>query len=442
MGALPRLRNAAVWAICAAALAQCAPTRAANEVKGTKKIYSKDKAMTTANPPSTALPGPRRESVLPLSTSAAGKQAWSSALPQLATVDWPPQVVVWGDAVAVTSPLQIFLFDAKGKLLWSQEKQSGSRIALGNDRMYFKAKSTFLEAVDKAQVKTMQRGSFPGALADDVVVELFWPREKDFISVILRPGDMEAPEGDPDGPMIASETWAQKSEYNSSTGDELYQQRGETRLPPLFDPASQILSLFTTELIRINAADRKSQVKLPMPALDWSDWSVDAGEVYSLTGQTADGHKVLVAISATGKELWRWTDATLSDDWIRTQAPVRAPGGRVYVLTSGRVLAIEKGKLVWEFSALDAALKHGAKVEDGSFEIKDGRLLAKGSLRHATALSDGSLLVTGNKTLRHLGADGKQLFSVTLEEDILSEPTLDADGHIYVAGATRLMRID
>ena len=182
-----------------------------------------------------------------------------------------------------------------------------------------------------------------------------------------------------------------------------------------------------------------------MPLETLTEWSVDPGEVYTFVGYdtTSAGRvKVLLAMSADGHELWRWTDAEDAEEWAIRQPPIRGAGGRVYVLTRGRLLAIEAGKLRWHYDALSEGLKHGTHVDAGAFEIKDGRLMATGSLRHGAVLSDGSLLVTGNRTLHHIGADGRKLFAVSVDADILSPPVVDPDGHIYVATATHLVRID
>jgi hypothetical protein len=39
-------------------------------------------------------------------------------------------------------------------------------------------------------------------------------------------------------------------------------------------------------------------------------------------------------------------------------------------------------------------------------------------------------------------ATGRQVFSVTVDEDILSQPVVNGDGHVYVATAKQLIRID
>ena len=150
---------------------------------------------------------------------------------------------------------------------------------------------------------------------------------------------------------------------------------------------------------------------------------------------------MLVVFTAAGKALWHWKDDKDTDAWAASQPPIRLTGDRVCVLTEGRVLAVEAGKVVWSYDLRSEMLRHGSQIDDGSFEIKDGKLLAKAILRHGTALADGSLLLTAGKSLFHLGADGKKLFSVAVDGDILSTPVVDADGNIYVTTATHLIKI-
>ena len=106
----------------------------------------------------------------------------------------------------------------------------------------------------------------------------------------------------------------------------------------------------------------------------------------------------------------------MTNKWISVQPPIQAGGGRVYVLSEQKVLALENGKLIWTYAA-------------------EG-------LRHGTVLEDRSLLITAGKSLQHVGSNGAKIFSINTADDILSPPVVDAEGHIYVATSKQVLRID
>ncbi|MHC4862514.1 MAG: outer membrane protein assembly factor BamB family protein [Planctomycetota bacterium] len=116
-----------------------------------------------------------------------------------------------------------------------------------------------------------------------------------------------------------------------------------------------------------------------------------------------------------GEEQWRWVDREKTDRWVTDQPPIRPDSQRVYALTN--VLAIEQGNLLWEYEVKDEILRQGS------------------------SLADGSILVTAGKTIVHLDRDGKQLLSVSLENEILTPPVVDTEGNIYVATASHLVKI-
>ena len=397
--------------------------------------------MTTSSYP-ILFASPGRTSTLNATTPAKGILGWSQLIGTTSSPEWPPTVLVWGDWPVVVTPTHLTVFDSQGARLWTRERQIGTPAAVAGGHLYFKGKHRFIDAVDSRFQPVLNQAPFPGAMSAAVRVSLFWPREADFIAVLQVPGDGEVPEGSPPDTVLAQPyTTLLKNRYPTTYGDWRIDLPGELRLPPLLLPERHVMAVANTEVVRVDIERFEELSRFPLPLPDLVDWSVSADEVYTFTGYEKK-HKTLLAVTATGSVLWLWTDTADTDRWAAQQPPVRASGGRIYALTDGRVLAFEKGQLLWAFDARDAALKHGAKVDEGSFEIKDGRLLARGKLRHASALADGSLLVTGNRTLHHLSPTGRVVFQVTIDEDILSPPVVDGEGRIYIASASRLMRID
>ena len=416
-------------------LAACNPSAHSQTVIGRTQI------MTTSSYP-IRFASPGRTSALNVATPAKGILGWSQPIGTSSSPEWPPTVLDWGGRPVVVTPTHLTVFDSQGTRLWTQERQVGTPAVVFGGHLYFKGKHRFIDAVDSRFQAFLNQVPFPGAMSAAVRVSLFWPRETDFVAVLQVPGDGEVPEGSPPDTVLAQPyTTLLKNRYPTTYGDWRIDLPGELRLPPLLLPAHHVMAIATTEVVRVDVERFEELSRFPLPLPELVDWSVSADEVYTVTGYDKR-HKVLLAVASTGEVLWRWTDTADTDRWAGQQPPVRSSGDRIYALTDGRVLAFERGKLLWVFDARDAALKHGARVDEGSFEIKDGRLLARGSLRHASALADGSLLVTGNRTLHHLSPNGRVIFQVNVGEDILSPPVVDSDGHIFIASASRLMRID
>ncbi len=397
--------------------------------------------MTTSSYP-IRFASPGRTSALNATTPAKGILGWSQPIGTTSSPEWPPTVLDWGGRPVVVTPTHLTVFDSQGARLWTKERQVGTPAAVAGNHLFFKGKHRFIDAVDSHFQPFLNQAPFPGAMSASVRVSLFWPRETDFIAVLQVPGDDEVPEGSPLDTVLAQPyTTLLKNRYPTTYGDWRIDLPGELRLPPLLLPARHVMAIATTEIVRVDIERFEELSRFPLPLPELVDWSVSSDEVYAFTGYEKK-HKTLLAVAASGKVLWRWTDTADTDRWAAQQPPVRASGDRIYALTDGRVLAFENGQLLWVFDARDAALKHGARVDEGSFEIKDGHLLARGKLRHAAALADGSLLVTGNRTLYYLSPTGRVFFKVTVNEDILSPPVVDGEGRIYIASASRLMRID
>jgi len=384
---------------------------------------------------------PKRDSALPVATSAEGKVSWSCDLDKWASPDWPPTVLIWGDREVVATYSDMILIDRQGKQLWTRPNQGGSPIAIAQDCLYFKGTDLFLEALNTSDRPVITEGPFPAAMSNKVTVRLSWPREHDFIAVLYRPPEDSVADGDPPGTHLrGAETTVLRNRYETTYGDWLATYPGSPVLPPLLLPERNVLTLFIDGALRVDVEQEEDLSHFKVPLEQPLEWSVDAGEIYSVIGYQG-GRKTLLAVSGSGQELWRWTDTQDNDAWVGLQPPIHGPEGRIYVLTEGRVLAIDRGKLLWQFDARSDSLRHGAHLSEGSFQIQDGRLLAVGALRHGSALSDGSLLVTINKTLYHLSAEGREIFSVTVDGDILSPPVADDRGNIYIATASRLFQI-
>jgi hypothetical protein len=422
------------------ALAILAALSTADRTVHSQVVPKGKKHMTTNDSYPIQFASPKRDSAVPTSTSATGKVSWSCEIGKAANPTWPPTVLLWGEFELVTTYSDMVLVDRHGKRLWARPKQANSPVVIAGNTLYFKGPNHFLQAIDVTDRPVLKDAPFPSAMSEEVLVHLFWPREKDFVAVLYAPPEDSVADGDsPDTPMGGDETTVLRNRYKTTYGDWRNSQHGSPKLAPLLIPERNLLTVFLGSAMRFNVDQDEKLSEFTMPLKTPIEWSVDTSETYTVIGYDS-GRKVLLALSGSGQELWRWTDSQEQDGWAQSQPPIHARG-RTCVLTEGRVMAFEKGKLVWQFDARSEGLRHGAHESEGGFQIKDGRLLATGTLRHGTALSDGSLLVTSSKTLFHLNSEGRKVFSVSVDSDILNPPVVDSKGNIYLATATRLYQI-
>jgi hypothetical protein len=283
---------------------------------------------------------------------------------------------------------------------------------------YYETPSFFLSAVNQGGEAVLDKYPFPSA-SGEVRVQLLWPREKDFVAALFWPGEREVADGSPPGTEPApAQVTVLKAAYGKTRAAWRTSHEGTPRLSPLFLPDQNRLALALDEVVRIDVDGQKGLPGFKLPVAEAVDWSVDRNETYCMIGYEA-GKKVLVACSSKGEELWRWSAGDKSADaWVAGQPPVQAGDGRVYALAEKHLYAFRDGKLTGKFGTRDT------------------------TYHRATALSDGTILVTAGNVLYHLGTDGQVRVSVELDKRILSSPVVDGQGHVYVATETHLVRID
>ncbi len=383
---------------------------------------------------------PRRDCALDATFPGAGKLVWSTQL-ELAGATARPTLLLWQGNVVAVAGFGFALFDKDGARRWERRKNAGGPATAFADRIYYQNADFGLDAVDVSNETPLTGAPLPGVANSEFKVSLLWPRAEDFVMATFVEAEQPEPEnlGVQPMPMISG----RRAVYGKTLGAWAADYSGFKRLPPLFVPALHRLLLGFDE---VKVVDVNEGVELPgftLPLQTHVDWSADPEGGLCITGYDTEDKKAVVGLSASGEEQWRWVDADGTDRWIRGQPPIRAQGGRIYALTEGRVLAIEQGVLAWSFDARSDSLRHGASQDGGTFTVtSEGVLQATETLRHATSLSDGSLLLTGGRTLRHLDPQGFKVRSISLGEDILTPPVVDEDGALYLATANTLFRFD
>jgi hypothetical protein len=190
----------------------------------------------------------------------------------------------------------------------------------------------------------------------------------------------------------------------------------QSELPPLSLPDLGRLVTFVNGTAVV--LDRSSRTRDAVPLsqfpypLGAQTLGVSAGEDHLLYWLGVDGGlPVLACTDLGGRSSWNWTaDAPVAEAAGRPVAPpVLAPAFAV-VVTPAAVTAVAAGRTLWRAT---------------SREITFG---------HATALDDGSVLVTGSRTLARLLPDGRWDWRVTLPEPIVAPAVVDALGAVFVLG--------
>ena len=394
--------------------------------------------MSTPSSYAIHLGGPGRDSFSTASTRATGQIEWTRPTGLPAT-ERLRSVLVWQNRLVVDSSTRVTAFGANGDRLWDRSKRAGSFAAIGGELLYAVNRADRLEGTDALNRLVLADAPFPGLANSEFAVVQFWPRQIDFVSATyaVQPtySESDAKRDIPRPRLVARRTVFGKA--IGAWGEEIL---GPMKLEPLYQPDQELWLVAHGE---VSIVDLKTSTALPplkLPLDNPTDWSIGRDAVLCVMGLQG-GRKTIVAMTTAGQERWRWADDDSDDRWAPAQPPIQGVGGRVFALTEGRVIALDQGKVAWVHDARSDSLRHGARTGDGSFEVKDGRLMSTALLRHGTALADGSILVTGNRSLRHLDASGRRLFSVGLDDDIVTPPAVDAEGNIYIGTTRSLVKI-
>jgi hypothetical protein len=327
----------------------------------------------------------------------------------LENVDALPDLLIWEGHVVVSNFQTMTVFTNDGNRLWERAMLLGSPLAAANGLIYYENKQLELDAVNPGNELVLDSAPLPAVMNHDFRVTMLWPRMEDFINVIFWPG--HEPEEKP-------EMFVRKTLFGEDMGRWGGQYEAMQQLSPLFIPELQqlVLSIYKQEVMCIDIEQETTMPRFKIPLDELSDWSADNEGTLCILGYQG-ANKVMLALSLAGEEKWRWSDIETPDRWVPAQPPIHSGNQRVYALSDSRVLAIEQGNLLWQYKVKNGIAKRGS------------------------SLADGSLLVSAGKTLIHLDSTGNERFLVSLDNEILTPPVVDADGNIYVATATHLVQI-
>ncbi len=416
----------------------CGGPAGAKQPKG-----SKGRAMSSESLYATRFASPRQDSFARVETRARGGVSFSKALgftSEAARVD----LVLLGRQVVVADGERLVAFSPEGEQVWTRAKRLNSPVSVAGGRLYLETEGMALEAVDAAGKVVLDDAPLPGVISGETFLVMLWPREKDFIAAVELPNPAYDEE-DEDAKIESPDVTAIRATYGKRGGDWSGEYEGIVTLPPLFVPEKNRWLVGQAQIVSVDLTDKKTaatpaRFRLPMDKVE--SWSAGADGTLVVIGLDAKERKDVVAADLEGKERWHWVDRKANDVWVAGQPPIQAPKSRVLLLTTQRVLALEGGKLVWDFDLVEEAKRLGARIDkEGVLVDKDDRPVVLDRPSYGTALADGSLLLAASRTLRLLDAGGKVVFAVRLESDILSPPVVDEAGLIYVATATQLVQI-
>ena len=384
---------------------------------------------------------PRKDSLSAATTHARGEIEWSRPL-DVAEDGGPAALLLWQDRVVVDAAGAALVYATDGRLLWKRPKLGRMPVAIANDSLNLVSALRELESYDIENRARRAAVPLSVLVTDGFQLNLLWPQAEDFMAsaYIPRPTfDVE----DRRKPAPQPKLMVGRTVYGKTMPAWVEGFKGALKLPPLYDPASREWLVGYDQIRVLDAAGGQPLASFALPVATPSGWSLDSQGSVCVAGLDAAGYKTVVTLGNRGARQWAWTDSDpgADDPWSADQPPIRVAPGRVIMLTQGRVLAIDAGLLVWTYDARSDGLRHGASTTDGSFEVADGRLKSTERLRYGTALADGSVLVTGRRSLRHIDAQGRRLFSLSLPEEAVAPPVVDATGHVYVATAKALYRI-
>lgn len=364
------------------------------------------------------LASPRRDSFVPQSSSARGIVAWSQRL-DLEPEEPPLHLLCWGDRVVVVSPDRVDVYDLDGALLWKRERMAGALVPVRGDRLFLLNTDGDLEildpdgasVVDSSWVPMADEPTFPSSVA------LLWPlparegAEDEFLLAAQIPGA---------GANVPPVVTCYRNAVGANFGVWEHDVIGRLRLPPLYVPGIDRMLLATTKVNPINCGDGARGEPFSIPISDPVNWCADdQGNLFVIgTHEPEDTEAkvrgVLLALGPDGAERWRWSGSPGMVAWHPARPPVVGANGVVFGLVASAVLAFEGGDLAWDY---------------------------KISATAATALGDGTLLLTAGSSLVRLDDAGERMFAANAGGPILTPPVVDGQGSIYLATDKQLVKI-
>jgi hypothetical protein len=399
-------RHALIWAVLVAAMITCSSRDDRSKAGADKPNSVKDTNMIATYDPA-YFGDSRRSSFLPVSSAGRGELTWTRPLGLPAGLR-PVHLFVWNEMVVVDADLKVAAFDLNGGPLWSRDKAADSPLGFRSQTVYYRDAGYRLSAVNSRGQQVVNATYFPDGNDKRFHISLFQTQDSAFLSVIQFDG----------GPQeLPVKTYIELTNYGNRMAEWICTIEGLQTLRPLFLKDQKRVVVFLDRIVYVQAGDGKEigRADMPLPTV-YSASADSSGNLY-LLGRNEDLVSLVVQDGA-GKELWRWVDSTPGRVMAAGQPPILGKDGKVHLLAAGSILTLVQGTLAWEHV-----------VDEPGYS-------------YAVALADGTLLASAGGTLERVSSGGDRVFAVTLKQSIVAPPTVDIEGHVFVAAETELVRID
>jgi hypothetical protein len=309
-----------------------------------------------------------------------------------------------GNVLLLVSATSLTCLSSDGDILWSRIKAQDSEIVVKGNQVFYQNESFFLNCVTLDNKEVMRNLPMPGSIGKLSPVRLLVPREKDFLLSVQIYARGDYP------PVYRLDL----STYGSPACEWGQKFEGAMVLPPLLHERGNqvVLAAEGIRVFDVATGEQAGTFGFPVPKV--VNWSAGSGGMLFLAGEQED-RSVLVALDSKGTVKWRWS-APEGDRWRAAQPPILGSDGEVCVLTEEAAWAVKDGKLLWKY--------------------------AGGRPGFGCSLADGTFLITSGTQLVHLDSAGNRKLSVELGETPATPPSLDDQGHVFVATESKLYRID
>ncbi|MEW5922879.1 MAG: hypothetical protein AB1746_02725 [Candidatus Zixiibacteriota bacterium] len=326
----------------------------------------------------------------------------------------PRAILIGGKRIIVYSNDKLIGYDTDGMRLWSKPMREESPLSIHKDQIYFRK----TEAIDELAAVDFNGREIQQTMwileSDNACSPLYIePLDSGFFALCLCSAPPE--QGRPGIVFYKKRYETEKFIWSGNIP-------GRPAAPPLHIAEGDKFIVFSEkEVIVYNAAAAGSEgevvARFPLPFQEiFSCSGVKDSLLYMLGNQ--ENKIFLAAIAMDGTEKWRFKiDGALSGV-LSKQPPVIGVDDLIHIPAGRTLKTIHNGQLVREFT-----------IEERTID-------------HCTALADGSVLITAKNSLYRADASGQKIYGLLFDHDITTPPVVDAQGHVYIATAFELMRID
>ncbi|RLB98667.1 MAG: hypothetical protein DRH90_21570 [Deltaproteobacteria bacterium] len=339
------------------------------------------------------------------SSSKTGEVVWEVKINEDKEPAFDAKVILAADNfLVVYSSKQIAVFSSQGKKLWVEEYIAGSPVSIYANNIYFRSPKT-----EEDRLSAIHLGG-TAVEAEMILLDTFESAQPVYIEP-MTDGLIAAcayATGSEEGPP---ETVFYKKQYD--TRDYLWVSSFfgySNSLPLHIKTVNRFVIFGGTKVMVFNSAPKDveeevANFSLPLDMLLTA--SADQNGILYLLG-TSGRRIVIVALTLDGRELWRYEKIPYGGDRSNLQPPMVGIDGLIHVAVGTTMTTIKAGKLVRTFRT------------------------DSGPIGYVTALADGAVLISSNRTLYQIDSNGKRVFKAELTVPIVAPAVLTETGNVCV----------